>query len=506
MPKATTPKASQGRRHNPLADDLLATGVLKNKAPKRQSKGDDRDGDAFIDAKASSQILKLGRELADEDDVSPPRPPTESNAFGFESRFGADEEVGPFDNDDDAWGEEEEEIVEEVEVEPQDLETYARFLGAENDPLSDHQFFSGQTQESGTAGGTQNLADIILSKIAAQESGQSSSQAAGPVDEDIELPPKVIEVYEKIGLIMSRFKSGQSALFLARSLIYLHANQAELVGKLPKPIKILPTIPNWEVILSLTRPENWTPNAVYEATRIFVSATPIVAQRFVEMVLLEKVREDIYENKKLNVHLFSSMKKSLYKPAAFFKGLLFPLVASGTCTLLEARIVSAVVVRVHIPVLHSAAALKGLCDIAAEEASAGTEGGGATNIFIKALLEKRYALPFQVIDALVFHFLRMRSLDPASVQRGDVMSEERAATHAKLPVLYHQTLLMFAERYKNEITEDQREALLDLLLTHGHPKIGPEVRKELLAGRGRGVPLEPQGPAFDNDDTMMAID
>jgi essential nuclear protein 1 len=381
MPKATTPKASQGRRHNPLADDLLATGILKNKAPKHQSKGNDEDGEAFIDAKASKQILKLGRELADEHDATPPRPPMESNAFGFQSRFpDEEEEVGPFDNDDEAWGDEEE-IVEEIEIEPEDLETYNKFLGAEDDPLSAHGFFGGNLQENTAHGGTRNLADIILSKIAAHEAGQTSGPGAGPVDdnEDYELPPKVVEVYAKIGMIMSRYKS----------------------GKLPKPLKILPTIPHWEDILMLTKPEDWTANAVYEATRIFVSGKPIVAQRFVEMVLLDKVREDIYENKKLNVHLFAALKKSLYKPAAFFKGFLFPLVSSGTCTLLEARIVSAVVVRVHIPVLHSAAAIKGLCDIAAEEASAGTEGGGATNIFIKALLEKRYALPFQVIDGLV---------------------------------------------------------------------------------------------------------
>lgn len=58
-------------------------------------------------------------------------------------------------------------------------------------------------------------------------------------------------------------------------------------------------------------------------------------------------------------------------------------------------------------------------------------------------------------------------MDPASMQRGHVMdiSEERASTQSKLPVIYHQCLLMFAERYRNDITEDQREALLDLLLT-----------------------------------------
>lgn len=289
----------------------------------------------------------------------------------------------------------------------------------------------------------------------------------------------------RIGQILSRYKS----------------------GPLPKPFKILPTIPHWEEILEITKPESWTPNACYQATRIFVSHKPVVVQRFLEMVVLEKVREDIYENKKLNVQLFNALKKALYKPAAFFKGFLFPLVGSGTCTLREAHIISAVLARISIPVLHSAAALKGLCDIAAQEASQGSEGGGATNIFIKTLLEKKYALPYQVIDALVFHFLRFRSVDPASVQPGGATAGPSAEgdAKAKLPVIWHQSLLAFAQRHKGDITEDQREELLDLLLSHGHAAIGPEVRRELLAGRGRGVPLEAPGVALDGDDTM-AID
>lgn len=226
-----------------------------------------------------------------------------------------------------------------------------------------------------------------------------------------------------------------------------------------------------------------------------------------EMVILDRVREDIHETKKLNVHLFKALKKGLYKPAAWFKGFLFPLVGSGTCTLREAHIISAVLVRVSIPVLHSAAALKGLCDIAAQEASAGTEGGGATNIFIRALLEKKYALPYQVIDALVFHFLRFRNVDSAMFGM-DSMKDVTGAGGAgskdtKLPVIWHQSLLAFAQRYRNDITEDQREALLDLLLSKGHSAIGPEVRRELLEGRGRGVVVEPEGPGNGGDDTMM---
>jgi essential nuclear protein 1 len=43
------------------------------------------------------------------------------------------------------------------------------------------------------------------------------------------------------------------------------------------------------------------------------------------LILLDKVRDDIAENKKLNYHLYMALKKSLYKPGAFFKGILFPL-------------------------------------------------------------------------------------------------------------------------------------------------------------------------------------
>jgi len=289
-----------------------------------------------------------------------------------------------------------------------------------------------------------------------------------------------VEVYSKIGLILSRYKS----------------------GKLPKPFKIIPTLPQWEDLLAITRPESWTPNACYEATKIFVSSNPYVVRRFLESIILDRVREDIHETRKLNVHLHKALQKATYKPAAFFKGFLFPLVNSGTCTLREAHIVSSVLTRVSIPVLHSAAALMRLTEIAAEQASVSTEGGGATNIFIRVLLEKKYALPYKVIDNLVFHFLRFRATDPLSNDEAMSGVSGPGAKDLKLPVLWHQSLLAFAQRYRNDITEDQREALLDLLLARGHKQIGPEVRRELLAGRGRGVVVE----EFRNDggdDTMI---
>ena len=219
-------------------------------------------------------------------------------------------------------------------------------------------------------------------------------------------------------------------------------------------------------------------------------------------VLLDQVREDIHETKKLNVHLYNALKKALYKPSAFFKGFLFPLLIEGTCTLREATIISSVCARVSIPVLHSAAALLRLTEIAAEQtSSSNTESSGATNIFLRILLEKKYALPYKVIDSLVFHFLRFRATTEANGPNGMSDASRLGSNDFKLPVLWHQCLLAFAQRYRNDITEDQREALLDLLLVRGHKDIGPEVRRELLQGRGRGVPVE-EPMDGGNDDTM----
>ncbi len=287
-----------------------------------------------------------------------------------------------------------------------------------------------------------------------------------------------LTIWHRIGLILSRYKS----------------------GALPKPFKMIPTLPQWEELLAITRPESWTANACYEATRIFVSSKPYITQLFLRNVLLDRVREDILETKKLNVHLFNALKKALYKPAAFFKGFLFPLLTDNNCTLREATIISSVLVRVSVPALHSAAALLRLTEIAAEQTSiSSSESAGATNIFIRVLLEKKYALPYKVTDGLVFHFLRFRATPSVD---GLPDASNLASKEASLPLLWHKSLLAFAQRYRNDVTEDQREALLDLLLVRGHKAIGPEVRRELLEGRGRGVPVE-EAQDVEGDDTML---
>jgi essential nuclear protein 1 len=515
------------RRHNPLAEDLSPTvkppvhsATSTNR--KRKSRTFEETGDGYIDALSSRKILTIAKDLDEADAVEGGRsavPVVPNAAFGFNSRsaaaISADEQnilEGDGADDVDADWMPDEDLVEE-DVDPSDLSVYRRFLPQ---PVHMQNFVpslavlsttdSKEVQEGLDARNpvqnptiasneqSTNLADLILQRIAEKEAtDQGKSKLQDNIinkdrDTSSDIPPRVVEVYTKCGQILSRYKS----------------------GPLPKPVKILPTLPSWTELLAITSPESWTANAVFAATKIFISATPEAAQHYVSTVLLDRVKEDIYETKKLNVHLYDALKKALYKPAAFFKGLLFPLIVEG-CTLREANIISSVLVRVSIPVLHSAAALLHLCEIAAElSTNVNNESTGACNIFIRVLLEKKYALPYKAIDALVFHFLRFRNSKPAATG-GDIamsgvkMRSRQAMEDDKLPVLWHQSLLVFAQRYKNDITEDQRESLLDLINLRGHKDIGPEVRRELVAGRGRGVLQEPEaeGRVYeDGDDTM----
>jgi essential nuclear protein 1 len=62
---------------------------------------------------------------------------------------------------------------------------------------------------------------------------------------------------------------------------------------------------------------------------------------------------------------------------------------------------------------------------------------GPNSLFIRVLIDKKYALPYKVVDALVFHFIRLSNTYKA----------KRAGDVDKLPVLWHQSLLAFCQRF-----------------------------------------------------------
>ncbi len=98
------------------------------------------------------------------------------------------------------------------------------------------------------------------------------------------------------------------------------------------------------------------------------------------------------------------------------------------------------------------------------------------------LLNKKYALAFRVVDALVNHFLSF------------------AAEERDLPVLWHQALLAFVQRYKQDITVEQKNAFRSLLRRKKHHLITPEIRRELFQSASRDERDKIAGGEMDDDD------
>lgn len=59
----------------------------------------------------------------------------------------------------------------------------------------------------------------------------------------------------------------------------------------------------------------------------------------------------------------------------------------------------------------------------------------------------------------------------------------------ELPVLWHQALLTFVQRYKSDISSEQRDALLGLLRKQSHHSITPEIRRELQHAKCRDIEI-----------------
>eukprot|EP00741_Cyanophora_paradoxa_P004801 tig00000829_g4658.t1 len=395
-----------------LLDEYDAEKAVRTKTrqPKRQRPDD--HGEEVLAPKVTRKILDQARKQLDE---------IEADSDG-EGRAGSREglpagaEIAPdsdADSDSDGAYDDRGEIEEEgfEEMTEEEERTLNMFMPSD-------------------AGSRRTLADIIMEKIKEKESG--AADVVEPHED--KMNPKVLEVYTGVGDLLKSYSS----------------------GKIPKAFKIVPSLRNWEEVLLITRPDEWSCAAVYQATRLFASnLNAKMAQRFYSTILLPRVQHDIQEHKKLNFHLYMALKKALYKPAAFYKGLLLPLCEGMTCSIREAVILSSILSRVSVPVLHSAAAIIKLCEMAYSP---------AVSIFLRTLIEKKYSLPYRVIDAIVSHFLSF-------------LSEMR-----QMPVIWHLSLLAFVQRYKGDITAEAKESFKLLLRQQEHAKITPEIRRELFQG------------------------
>ncbi|CEP10349.1 hypothetical protein [Parasitella parasitica] len=211
--------------------------------------------------------------------------------------------------------------------------------------------------------------------------------------------------------------------------------------RLPKALKIIPSLSNWGEILFLTDPSSWTPQATCQVTKLFLANIKATQTRqYLELVLLHAMRGNLVDRAdgQLDPALYRALKKALVcNPALFMKGLLFPLCESNSCTVAEACILANVLGQTKIPAPQTATALLRLSEQTFTLPIC---------ILVRVLLEKRQPLPYRVVDILTFQYFCQR---------------ERAIT--RLPLTWYQSLQIFTQSYSRDMVPTQKRALLELI-------------------------------------------
>ncbi|ABW98072.1 bystin-like protein (nucleomorph) [Hemiselmis andersenii] len=187
---------------------------------------------------------------------------------------------------------------------------------------------------------------------------------------------KKIKIFERAGLFLRIYRS----------------------GKIPKIIKFIPILKNFEEILWLTRPDRWSFQALFTITRMFFSKlNQDQLKRFFCLVLVPRFQEEIFKKKKINPHLFLTIKLSAKKEKFFFSNLIIPICSSKNCTTREAIFLASIISNCKFSINHILCLV--LILIKDKLFS------NSRCLILRGILSKKYNLPNRILEYLMDFFL-----------------------------------------------------------------------------------------------------
>lgn len=226
-------------------------------------------------------------------------------------------------------------------------------------------------------------------------------------------------------------------------------------GKIHSAFIILTRSPKWHEYILLTKPENWSKYATFEATKIFSTGLKMTeVPKFYEFILLPKILKHIEQHKKLDGILYQSLIKALYKPIAWFKGILFPLIQKE-CSNKVMVIVGSIIKRMSINVKYVMMGIRLMFTL--------KEENSVFFYFLCIFLDKKYKFTKEFIIDCINYFLKFSTCKKA------------------LPLMWHKSLHFLVLNYKDLINDEHRKSLQDLVTKKHHHKISVEILKNLFS-------------------------
>ena len=226
------------------------------------------------------------------------------------------------------------------------------------------------------------------------------------------LQPKLLKILERASLFLKVYRS----------------------GKIPKILRILPCLKNFEEVLWLTRPDTWSEQAIVILTRFFLpKLDKNQLSRFYSLVLAPRLQETIFSSKSYSVHIKKAIKISTAYPSIFFSSIILPICESKRCTNKEGVILSSIIWKYKFP---RSVIMSTLVRLTKQPVTS------AICMILRVMISKNYLISLRIIDLLIDFF--------------NLNNKKITSTH------YKTLLLVFLKNYSDFLSIEDRKQFLIL--------------------------------------------
>ena len=197
------------------------------------------------------------------------------------------------------------------------------------------------------------------------------------------LKPKLLKLLERTSLFLRVYRS----------------------GKLPKILRILPGLKNFEEILWLTRPDIWSEQAIVVLTRFFQpKLDKNQLSRYYSLVLAPRFQESIFKPKSFSAHIEKAIKISIRYPSIFFSSIILPICETDRCSNKEGVVLSSIIWKYKFP---RSVIMSALIRLTKDPITS------VKCIVLRVIISKNYLISLRIIDLLIdFFSLNIKKTSP----------------------------------------------------------------------------------------------
>ncbi|KAI8366524.1 Bystin [Blakeslea trispora] len=257
------------------------------------------------------------------------------------------------------------------------------------------------------------------------------------------LPPKSMGVLADQAFSKKDRRQGKPILSTSdHKVIQTYKKQVRFFSSqaLPKVLQIIPSLANWEAILFLTCPSNWSSDAVLKMTRLFLHHVKAnQTKQYFQYILVHAVQSNLRLHQ--SIYLDSALHQSLMlsitsHPGLFLKGYVFT--QAEHLSLTEANLLCQIIT--PLPVLYTSMALLEWASYPLTLPIC---------LLIDKLIDQQSPLPCRVIHSLVYGYF------------GHHLITSR-------PYVWYQSFLSFISTYQQDLIPDQIKELKHTIQSVAH--------------------------------------